>query len=154
MKRPIDGNRLLHILGVAEYMYTKATDYNLDPDEMYLIGILHDIGFINDYSTDANYQDYGDEILKKIGLTSKKGKLVRDIIKLNNSVPDFKMDWNNKIHRIKYLLYEADMSISSVGRQVSYDGRLQNLYEYYDDDDIFEKGKAIVEWLEQNIKKK
>ena len=45
------------------------------------------------------------------------------------------------------------MSISSVGRQVSYDGRLQNLYEYYDDDDIFEKGKAIVEWLEQNIKK-
>ena len=49
MKRPIDGNRLLHILGVAEYMYTKATDYNLDPDEMYLIGILHDIGFINDY---------------------------------------------------------------------------------------------------------
>ena len=153
MKRPIDGNRLLHILGVAEYMYTKATDYNLDPDEMYLIGILHDIGFINDYSDDSNYQEYGDEILKKIGLTSKKGKLIRDIIKLNNSVPDFKMDWNNKIHRIKYLLYEADMSISSVGRQVSYDGRLQNLYEYYDDDDIFEKGKAIVEWLEQNIKK-
>ena len=86
MKRPIDGNRLLHILGVAEYMYTKATDYNLDPDEMYLIGILHDIGFINDYSTDANYQDYGDEILKKIGLTSKKGKLVRDIIKLNKQM--------------------------------------------------------------------
>lgn len=150
MNRPIDGNRLLHSLGVAEYMHSKAKTYNLDPDEMYIIGILHDIGFINDYSTDHNYQEYGDKLLEKIGLTSEKGLIIRDIIKLNNSVPDFTMDWNDEICKIRYLLYEADMRISSTGKLVDYDRRLQNLYEYYDDDDIFEKGKSIISWLESN----
>lgn len=132
-------------------MYTCAPKYNLKPDEMYMLGILHDIGFINDDSNENNYTEYGDDLLERIGLISKKGKSFRHIIKLNNTVPDFIMDWKKASHRMRYLLYEAEMNVSSSGKIIDYDRRLQNLYEVYDEE-IYEKGKAIVEWLEKNKK--
>ena len=33
--------------GVAEYMYAHAEDRGLNKDSMYLLGLLHDIGYVN-----------------------------------------------------------------------------------------------------------
>ena len=64
----ISDDRIAHMHGVAEYMYKHAADYNLDPEEMYLLGLLHDIGYLEGRIMHAQH---GAAILKKIKLPHK-----------------------------------------------------------------------------------
>ena len=148
--KPLDDTRLKHMIGVAEYMYKKAPSYNLDPEEMYLLGLLHEIGYIQGH--EDNYTEYSDKLFEKIGLISKKGKAFRVACKMNNQVPNFTMDWGKKSYRMRYLLYEADMHITSSGKLVDYDKRLQDIYEGYSDNGVFERCQEIIKWLELNKK--
>ncbi|MBR0384343.1 MAG: HD domain-containing protein [Eubacteriaceae bacterium] len=45
----ISEERIRHMHGVAEFMYKRAKDYKLDAEEMYLLGLLHDIGYIQGF---------------------------------------------------------------------------------------------------------
>ena len=44
----INNNKKMHMFGVAEFMYTEAPKYGLNPEEMYVLGLLHDVGYIFD----------------------------------------------------------------------------------------------------------
>lgn len=46
MSEIISREKILHMWGVAEYMYQNASKYELKPDKMYVLGLLHDIGYI------------------------------------------------------------------------------------------------------------
>ena len=63
-KEHINKYKMAHMIGVAEYMRERASDYNkgyykdpttfcrepvpiqIDPEEAYVVGLLHDIGYI------------------------------------------------------------------------------------------------------------
>ena len=45
-KEHINAYKTAHMIGVAEYMRERAKDYGLNPDIMYAVGLLHDIGYI------------------------------------------------------------------------------------------------------------
>ena len=48
IQKMIPDNRMEHMHGVAEYCYKHATDdfYKLDRTHMYILGLLHDCGYI------------------------------------------------------------------------------------------------------------
>ena len=43
----INENKKKHMFGVVQFMYEQAPKYNLNPEEMYTLGLLHDIGYKN-----------------------------------------------------------------------------------------------------------
>ena len=58
----IDEDRMLHILAVANLMKEKAKVFNLDGNEMFALGFLHDLGYgLND----ERHNELGGKILEK-----------------------------------------------------------------------------------------
>ena len=47
MEYKISENRMAHMHGVAEFMYEHAPLFRLNPDVMYILGLLHDIGYVH-----------------------------------------------------------------------------------------------------------
>lgn len=47
MSKVITEGRIHHMHGVAEFMYNHAQEHKLMPDQMYFLGLIHDIGYIN-----------------------------------------------------------------------------------------------------------
>jgi putative nucleotidyltransferase with HDIG domain len=45
-KEHINKHKIAHMIGVAEYMRNNAPKYNLHPEAMYTLGLLHDIGYL------------------------------------------------------------------------------------------------------------
>ena len=115
----ISDDRIAHMHGVAEYMYKHAADYNLDPEEMYLLGLLHDIGYLEGRIMHAQH---GAAILKKIKLPHKYQIAVEhhgDILKEKDHPSPELM-----------LLIEADMHvIPGSSKEVSYHDRLEEIAE-------------------------
>lgn len=56
---------MAHNIGVAEYMRENAEKYGLPADEMYVMGLLHDIGYIKQHK---GHEEYGAELLETMGL--------------------------------------------------------------------------------------
>ena len=46
--KKINENKKKHMFGVAQFMYEQVPKYNLNPEEMYILGLFHDIGYIYD----------------------------------------------------------------------------------------------------------
>lgn len=147
---PISEDRISHMVGVANYMYDKAPKYDLNPEYMYVLGLMHDIGYIDE---GENHAQYGSQLLYDIGLRDTDNFSFNTIIANHSIIPDFEMDWNNEEHKIKYLLYEADMSVNSTGRFVNYDNRLEDIYTRYGDSDRVDICREVVAWLEKYEKK-
>lgn len=57
----INKNRGLHMFCVANYMYQNAEKYNLDKNETYLLGLMHDISYLID---EKNHEEIDGEFLK------------------------------------------------------------------------------------------
>jgi putative nucleotidyltransferase with HDIG domain len=124
--------------GVAEYMYKHAADYNLDPEEMYLLGLLHDIGYLEGRIMHAQH---GAAILKKIKLPHKYQIAVErqgDILKEKDHPSPELM-----------LLIEADMHIiSRSSKMVRYRDRLDEIAVSYGiDSKAYRICKANVRYL-------
>lgn len=47
---------------VAEYMYRNAKKYDLNPEEMYILGLIHDIGYLKDR---LDHEVHGARLLEK-----------------------------------------------------------------------------------------
>ena len=150
MIQPIGEDRVRHMSNVAAYMYEKAPDYNLNPEYMYVLGLIHDIGYIDE---GENHAQYGSQLLYDIGLRDTDNFSFNTMIANHSSVPDFEMDWNNEEHRMKYLLYEADMRINSTGKLVDYDRRLEDIYTRYGDSERIDICTEVVNWLQKYEKK-
>lgn len=115
----IRDNKMRHIHSVAEWMYDHAHEYNLNPEEMYVLGLLHDIGYLR---TKTGHATIGAHILKSTGLDR------RFLYAIENHGTD--------LHDVKVtpellLLKRADLQINSAGDFVGYTARLKDLKTRY-----------------------
>lgn len=120
-----------HSLHVAYYMRANAERMGLDPDEMFICGLLHDIGYtaINE---DERHELIGSEMLRKIGV---KDNIIH-AIKLHGYSIDKVIEIYGKeaLTAEYYLLTEADGHIDSKGNYVSYEERLEDTKSRYGED--------------------
>lgn len=118
-KEHINAYKMAHMIGVAEYMRERAKDYGLNPDIMYTIGLLHDIGYVN---ARADHERYGADMLNSMGLNEQ----ITFAIRYHGENPyDVQERFGkNSITREYVLLLEADMSVDARGYRVGFEKRL------------------------------
>lgn len=114
----ISSERTAHMHGVAEYMYRHAADdfYDLDPRECYLLGYIHDIGYIDGKS---HHEENGGNLLKISGYDNWKQVFHHADLLNMDSIRDKKL----------ILLIEADMKVDMSDKEVGYDRRLESVAE-------------------------
>jgi len=109
----IPKERILHMHGVAEYMYKNAEKYNLDKTQMYVVGLLHDIGYL---FGKEDHPTTGSQLLKDLGF------IYSDDISLHGYAPK-----NQNISNVLRLLLEADLTVGKDGTLVGYKNRLKDI---------------------------
>lgn len=140
----IKKDHITHMQGVAEYMYDFAAFHNLNPEQMYLIGILHDIGYIT--KEKINREEAGADLLKRAGFKAE------NIIRSCGMTPYQYCKKNecttSEIPKELILLWEADMHVDETGKRVSYSERLSNIKIQYGEDSLeYEIANDTVDWL-------
>ena len=138
----ISDDRLFHIRAVAEYMFKHAFIYDQNPNQMYLLGFLHDIGYI---CGDENHEKNGAKLLGEDNRFSK-------IIAAHGMTPQEYMGTNgiteSEIPKELILLWEADMVVNSHGAHAGFQERLKDVGERYGQDSREYKAcKEKIEWL-------
>lgn len=135
-------NRLAHMQGVAEYMSKNAHKYNLNPEDMYVLGLLHDVGYMQD---DENHEFFGASILSRVGY------MYSEAIRYHGHTPaEYMAETGNipeSIPKELLLLWEADMTVDISGSFVGYKARLSSIRSRKGDD-AYAKAKEIVSFLE------
>ena len=124
IQKPVEWSA--HSLGVANYMREHAEERGLSPDDMFICGLLHDVGDV--------YGEYGNEsigalmlahvgmkssIVSAIRLHSLSGYKVEELYGINAVTPEYK------------LLLEANMRVDNRGNRVTYEERLEKLLFLY-----------------------
>lgn len=110
---------LLHSHGVGNYMRRRASAYGLHPDAAYIVGLLHDVGYID---KDSDHAWYGSELCQLIG--------VKDSIKFaveyhdENPYTVVEKYGEDNITPMFVLLLEANLHVDSKGRVVNLTTRL------------------------------
>lgn len=152
----IEKNRMLHSIGVVQYMYDNAETYGLNPDYMFLLGLLHDIGYIR--GCKEGHELYGSILFDNFVHTYSKENLIEfktqisDFIKEHATLPSDYLETNKNIPRELFLLWKADMSVDGEGNLVSFDERLQKLaIKYGKDSSAYRKCEELIEWLKKEI---
>lgn len=143
----LSNKRIKHMHGVAEYMYENAEKYGLNADKMYILGLLHDIGYIVDNN---EHEVMGARLLNESGYEHG------DIISWHGTTPSDYMRLRDceSVPKELILLWEADMSIDSQGMEVSFVERLFDIRVRYGKDSIqYRKAKETVAWLQNNIRR-
>lgn len=141
----ITNERIAHMHGVAEWMYEHAEEYGCaNKDEMYLLGLIHDIGYI--YGNKEEHEQKGAELL---GLNTYYGKFVQ----AHGLTPQEYMDCNgcfdSEIPNEMILLWTADMMVDSKGNVVGFKARLDDIEKRYGiDSESYRICKEIMLWLE------
>ncbi len=117
----IDNNRLKHMIGVANYMSEHATDYNVLSETAYIVGLLHDIGYI--YGV-KDHEQKGAALLRSFGFNEHLCEIISYHGTNINDVPDTILKDN-----LALLLFEADMMIDvcegTAGEVVGMDRRIE-----------------------------
>lgn len=134
-KKHINRYKMAHMIGVAEYMRENAEKYGLDPDKMYAVGLLHDIGYL---------RGRVDHEINSVAIAELADEMANTAILCHGQTPAqaaSKQYFTNtdellEKNPILVLLYEADMSIDATGYNVGYYGRLSDIGERYGYDHI------------------
>ena len=154
MKRVIPEDRERHMAGVAEYMYNHAEKYDLIPEKMYVLGMLHDVGYI---FGKPNHEVRGAEILRLIGL-SPTNDLVHAVACHGLTPFEYMMQFGATLDEIPkeiILLWEADMHVDLTGEDVGYSARLADVvYRYGEDSKPYEICSETIEFLKDLEKNK
>ena len=130
--------RAAHMHGVAEYMYKKAPSFGLDPNEMFLLGYLHDIGHIINTTEDTNVA--GGMFLASSGYKNAYTVLCHKKLLTPDDITSLKLQ----------LLTEADMHIGMDGQDIGYDQKLKAIARACGTNSIeYEIFKKNVEFLEE-----
>lgn len=127
---------ILHCKGVAEVMYTLAKE---NKDEMYALGILHDIGKLHGFK---NHGEAGARITSDIGV-----KYHKEILYHGKVQNDYK---SNELN----LLNAADLSVDAEGNIIGYKKRIEDIGVRYGFDsneyrDAMELSKSLLDLLEE-----
>lgn len=109
----IDNERLKHIFEVARLMKDKAKILGLDEEEMFTLGLLHDIGY--EFGDSEEHHIVGFQILEKQNYMYSKEVLYHG--KPNSEYKSLALD----------LLNFADMHIDKKGNYVSFENRLEDI---------------------------
>lgn len=109
----IDNDRLKHIFAVARLMKEKAEFVGLDKEEMFTLGLLHDIGY--EFGESEEHHIKGFDILNKQQYKYSKEVLYHG--KPQNEYQSLALD----------LLNFADMHIDKKGNYVTYEQRLNDI---------------------------
>lgn len=140
-------NRPNHLVGVAEYMACHAEEFGLVKERMFILGYLHDIGYI---FGDIDHELKGACYLDFLGYKDF------EIIQAHGMTPKDYTDWKNcsedDIPKELFLLWEADLRVDIDGRMVSFEERLDGIRKRRGD---FTYNKALekVIWLKENRSK-
>lgn len=124
MQKVIQDGRMKHMHGVAEYMRNNAEKYGLNLYCMYIVGLLHDIGYINGK---ASHEENGANMLLSLKVLEK----YCDIIRFHGKTPEeykaiFRCS-DDEIPKELILLWEADMHVDQSGEDVGYEARLTDI---------------------------
>lgn len=144
IQKMIPDNRIEHMHGVAEWMYKHAEEYGCkNKDEMYLLGLVHDIGYL--YGNKKEHEQKGAEL---IGLDSYYGKFVQ----AHGLTPQEYMDRNgcssSEIPNEMILLWTADMMVDLSGNAVGFKARLDDIGERHGTDSKpYRICKETMTWL-------
>lgn len=109
----IDNDRLKHIFEVAKLMKDKAKKVGLDKEEMFTLGLLHDIGY--EFGENEDHNIIGANILKKQNYKYYKEVMYHGCP--NCEYQSVALD----------LLNFADMHIDKEGKFVYYNERLDDI---------------------------
>ncbi len=156
-KKHINQYKMAHMIAVAEYMRDNAYKYSLDKDVCYILGLMHDIGYLKGRE---NHEFNGYEMVSNFIPQNLKGgfsEAIRDhgtdpyeLIKRNSTYEhtlDIKRDRPDL-----FLLYEADMSIDIKGYNVGFMGRLKDIESRYGKDSIaYKTASNTVKYVTQNM---
>ncbi len=125
----INRYKMAHMIGVAEYMRERASDYGLNPDVMYMVGLLHDIGYIKAHQ---GHEAYGAELLSGIGVDED---IVFAIRHHGENLKELEAQFGKSCMTAEFMLVmEADMSVNAQGYRVGFEGRLQDIASRYGKD--------------------
>ena len=142
IKELINENKQKHVFGVAQFMYDEAPKYGLDSEKMYVLGLLHDIGYLcGDFS---KHEEYGANLMKELGF------IYSEEISLHGYYPG-KCDVNN-ISKEALLLMAADSCVNYKGDVGTYEHRRKDIEDRYGDDkDVFlERFDKRIKLLKEN----
>lgn len=151
----IENARILHCHGVAEYMYYHAGYIDRDADKMYVLGLLHDIGYLNGK---AEHEFYGAELIRNTFDVDSQD-IVAKCIFYHGTTPNKYMELHmcskEDIPSELILLWQADMVVESsgenAGKIVGYNRRLKGIEDRYGiDSDAYRTCKETIDWLRQN----
>lgn len=133
----IDDGRIKHIFEVAKLMKEKAESVGLDKEEMFTLGLLHDIGY--EFGNGENHNVVGYNILKK-----QNYKFANEV--LHHGCPN--CEYKSKALN---LLNFADMHIDLNGNYVTFEQRLEDIKSRRGENSLaYVNSKKIIDEL-QNI---
>ena len=125
----INRYKMAHMIGVAEYMRERAVDYQLDPDKMYVVGLLHDIGYLQGRQ---EHEAYGSFLLSSI-ITDEN--LLCAIANHGRNLKAIESVYGKEVITSEFaLLMEADASVDARGFRVGFSGRLKDVANRYGKD--------------------
>lgn len=127
-------NKNRHMKSVAEVMYDNAKAVGLNPETAYVVGLLHDVGYIAiDKDTPMfekiSHAKEGARILEGMGISGDN----LDAVKFHG-VNGYKMIEDGNMKRVSpmlLLLQYADMSVDRKGEKVGFAKRLMDIAERY-----------------------
>ena len=132
----IDNDRNAHIFAVARLMKEKAKDVGLDEEEMFTLGLLHDIGY--EFGDSEEHHISGYNILTKQNYKYSKEVLYHG--KPTDEYSSLALD----------LLNYADMHIDKKGNYVKYYDRLEDIKSRRGENSPhYQNSKKIIEGLEE-----
>ena len=123
MMTEINNNKKMHMFGVAEFMYKEAPKYGLKSEVMYVLGLLHDIGYI--YDGWHNHEENGKELMNSLGFK------YADAIGLHG----IDIDEDTSLSKETMLLIAADSCVDYEGNIGSYESRRKDIELRYDESD-------------------
>jgi len=139
----LSSERIAHMHGVAEYMYANAEKYGLDKEEMYVLGLLHDIGHLRG---NYNHEENGQALLHKMGFVYNWEILWHTISPQNYKLYTPKEDLPPSL----ILLLEANMKISLSGEEIDYDKKILEIANTYGlASEVYNMVEETIQWLEE-----
>ena len=151
----ISKERIAHCHGVAEFMYGNAKRFhcnNLTPEDLYILGYLHDIGYINGKTS---HEDNGATLMQHIS-NNQRASLFERCIRYHGHTPkeymDSQMCTDMEIPNELILLWYANMSVESSGEHageiVGFEKRLDGIKNRLGEDSLAYKTCCkTINWL-------
>lgn len=133
---------MCHMHQVAEYMYQNAEKYKLNRNRMYILGLLHDIGYIKG----ADENEWASQLLELCGY-----KDASYVLWGNTTPKEFMLDqkvFSNSIPAELVLLWEAEMHVGENGAPVDYTEKLEEAKKIYGRySDPYRVCTEVISWL-------